>query len=103
VVRKEQERGQLLMWFADVGQVIAGSVAAAWMVVAILALSMRRTALGAVLAPVARVPVLVGMTIVTAAILAQAAVVDMVEDVGGRPGLLDVHVWAWFIDHRSRR
>jgi membrane-associated phospholipid phosphatase len=88
------------MWFADVGQVIAGYVAAAWMSVATIALARRRTALGAVLAPVARFPVLVGMTIATALLVAQAVVVDMVEDVGGA-GPLDVHVWTWFVDHRS--
>lgn len=88
------------MWFADVGQVIAYYVAAAWALVATIAMSSRRTALGAVLAPVARVPVLVGMTIATALFVAQAAVVDMVADAGG-PGPLDTHVWAWFVDHRS--
>jgi hypothetical protein len=36
------------MWFADVGQVIASYVAAAWVLVASIALSMRRTAIGAV-------------------------------------------------------
>jgi membrane-associated phospholipid phosphatase len=89
------------MWFADVGQVIAWSVAAAWVLVASLALATRRTALGPVLAPVARVPVMVGMTIATALLVAQAVVVDMVEDVGGGPGLLDIDVWVWFVDHRS--
>jgi hypothetical protein len=53
--------------------------------VAIVALSTRRTAIGAVLAPVARFPALVGMTIATALLVAQAVVVDMVEDVRG-PG-----------------
>jgi membrane-associated phospholipid phosphatase len=88
------------MRFADIGQVIAGYVAAGWVLVAIVALSTRRTAIGAVLAPVARFPVLVGMTIATALLVAQAVVVDMVEDVRG-PGPVDVQVWAWFVDHRS--
>jgi membrane-associated phospholipid phosphatase len=88
------------MWFADVGQVIAGFVAAAWALVATIAMSVRRTALGAVLAPVARVPVLVGMTIASALLVAQAVVVDFVADLG-RPGHLDTSVWAWFVDHRS--
>jgi membrane-associated phospholipid phosphatase len=90
----------MLMWFADVGQVIAGFVAAAWALVATIAMSTRRTALGAVLAPVVRVPVLVGMTIASALLVAQAVVVDMVADLGS-PGYLDTSVWAWFVEHRS--
>jgi undecaprenyl-diphosphatase len=88
------------MWFADVGQVVTGYVAAAWALAATIAMWSRQTALGAVLAPVVRVPVLVGMTVATALLVAQAVVVDMVEDAGG-PGRLDNGVWAWFVDHRS--
>lgn len=88
------------MWFADLGQVIAWYVAAAWALVATLAMGTRTTALGAVLAPLVRFPVLVGMTVATALIVAQAVVVDTVEDRRGTDPL-DVHVWAWFVDHRT--
>lgn len=88
------------MWFADLGQMIAGYLAAAWALVATVAMATRRTALGRVLSPVTRVPVLVGMTIATALLFAQAVVVDTVADVGGA-GLLDRGVWAWFVEHRT--
>ncbi len=88
------------MRFAELGQIISGYVAAAWALVVTIALARRQTALGAVLAPVVRVPVLVGMTIATALLLAQAVVVDTVADLGG-PGTLDRGVWAWFVDHRT--
>ena len=47
-----------------------------------------------------RTPVLVGAGATSGLLVAQAAVVDHVADLGA-PGLADLDVWAWFVDHRS--
>jgi len=88
------------MWFADIGERIAWSVAAVWTLVATVVLATRRTALGGLVPASVRTPVLVGAGTTSLLLVAQAAVVDRVADLGA-PGLADRDVWAWFVDHRS--
>jgi membrane-associated phospholipid phosphatase len=88
------------MWFADIGEGIAWSVAAVWALFATVVLATRRTALGGLVPTEVRTPVLVGAGATSGLLVAQAAVVDHVADLGA-PGLADLDVWAWFVDHRS--
>jgi undecaprenyl-diphosphatase len=87
------------MWFADIGERIAWSVVAVWALVATVVLATRRTALGRLVPHALRTPVLVGAGATSVLLVAQAAVVDHVADLGA-PGLADRDVWAWFVDHR---
>ena len=88
------------MWFADIGEGIAWSVAAVWALFTTVVLATRRTALGSLVPSAVRAPVLVGAGATSGLLVAQAAVVDHVADLGA-PGLADLDVWAWFVDHRS--
>jgi undecaprenyl-diphosphatase len=88
------------MWFADIGEAIAWTATALWALVVAVPLVARRTAFGRTLAPVLRVPVLVGSAITAMLLIGQAIVVDAVAD-HGRPGRADWGVWAWFVDHRA--
>jgi membrane-associated phospholipid phosphatase len=88
------------MWFADIGEGIAWSVTAAWALFATVVLAMRRTAIGGLVPPAVRVPVLVGAGSAAGLLVAQAAVVDHVAD-ERVPGFADREVWAWFVDHRA--
>jgi membrane-associated phospholipid phosphatase len=88
------------MWFADIGERIAWSVVALWALVATVVLATRRTALGRLVPAEVRTPVLVGAGATSVLLVAQAAVVDRVADLGV-PGLADRDVWAWFVDHRA--
>ncbi len=88
------------MWFADIGERIAWSVAAVWALVATVVLATRRTALGRLVPAAVRTPVLVGAGAAAVLLIAQAAVVDRVADLGA-PGPADRDVWAWFVDHRA--
>lgn len=88
------------MWFADIGQMIAWSVAAVWALVATAVLATRRTALGALVPAAVRTPVLAGAGTTAGLLVAQAGVVDHVADLGA-PGVADRAVWAWFVDHRA--
>ncbi len=88
------------MWFADIGEGIAWSVAAVWALFTTVVLATRRTALGSLVPSAVRPPVLVGAGATSGLLVAQAAVVDHVADLGA-PGLADLDVWAWFVDHRS--
>lgn len=87
------------MWFADIGEGIAWSVAAVWALFATAVLARRRTALGGLVPASVRTPVLVGAGATSFFLLAQAAVVDHVADLKV-PGLADRDVWLWFVDHR---
>jgi undecaprenyl-diphosphatase len=89
------------MWFADIGERIAWSVAAVWAIVATVVLATRRTALGRLVPSAVRGPVLVGAGATALLLVAQAAVVDHVADLRA-PGLADLDVWAWFVDHRAQ-
>jgi undecaprenyl-diphosphatase len=88
------------MWFADIGEGIAWSVAAVWALFATVVLARRRTALGGLVPAAVRTPVLVGAGATSVLLVAQAAVVDHVADLRV-PGLADRDVWAWFVDHRA--
>ncbi len=88
------------MWFADIGERIAWSVAAMWALVATVVLATRRTALGGLVPAAVRMPVLVGAGTTALLLVAQAAVVDHVADLR-TPGIADRDVWAWFVDHRA--
>jgi membrane-associated phospholipid phosphatase len=88
------------MWFADIGEGIAWSVAAVWALLATVVLAKRRTALGRLVPSAVRTPVLVGAGATSGLLVAQAAVVDHVADLGA-PGLADRDVWLWFVDHRA--
>jgi undecaprenyl-diphosphatase len=88
------------MWFADIGERIAWSVVAVWALVATVVLATRRTALGRLVPAEVRTPVLVGAGATSVLLVAQAAVVDRVADLGA-PGLADRDVWVWFVDHRA--
>jgi len=88
------------MWFADIGEKIAWSVAAVWALVATVVLATRRTALGRLVPAELRVPVLLGAGATALLLVAQAAVVDHVADLR-TPGVADRDVWAWFVDHRA--
>ena len=83
------------MWFADIGEVIAGGLALAWVGAAtflLLRCPPRILRLR---------PVLLGGT--SAAVLlfdAQAGLVDTVAD-HGSPLLLDTGTWSWFVSHRA--
>ena len=88
------------MWFADIGERIAWSVVAVWALVATVVLATRRTALGRLVPAEVRAPVLVGAGVTSLLLVAQAAVVDRVADLGA-PGLADRDVWLWFVDHRA--
>jgi undecaprenyl-diphosphatase len=88
------------MWFADIGEGIAWSVAAVWALFATVVLAMRRTALGSLVPAAVRTPVLVGAGATSGLLVAQAAVVDHVAD-ERVPGLADRDVWLWFVDHRN--
>jgi membrane-associated phospholipid phosphatase len=88
------------MWFADIGQRIAWSVAAVWALWATLVLATRRTALGRQVPSAVRTPVLVGAGTTAVLLVAQATVVDYVADLA-IPGLPDRDAWAWFVDHRT--
>ena len=88
------------MWFADIGERIAWSVVAVWALVATVVLATRRTTLGRLVPAQVRTPVLVGAGATSLLLVAQAAVVDHVADLGA-PGLADRDVWAWFVDHRA--
>jgi membrane-associated phospholipid phosphatase len=88
------------MWFADIGEGIAWSVAAVWALFTTVVLARRRTALGRLVPTDVRTPVLAGAGATSMLLVAQAAVVDHVAD-EGVPGLADRDVWAWFVDHRT--
>jgi membrane-associated phospholipid phosphatase len=88
------------MWFADVGERIAWSVTAVWALVGTLVLATRRTALGRLVPAEVRTSVLAGAGATSVLLVAQAAVVDHVADLGA-PGLADRDVWLWFVDHRA--
>jgi hypothetical protein len=73
---------------------------AVWALVATVVLATRRTALGRLVPAEVRTPVLVGAGAMSLLLVAQAAVVDHVTDLGA-PGLADREVWAWFVNHRA--
>ena len=73
------------MWFADIGERIAWSVAAVWALFATVVLATRRTALGRLVPAEVRMPVLLGAGATSVLLVAQAAVVDHVADLGA-PG-----------------
>lgn len=91
------------MWFADIGLAMALIILAGWSTVVGLATASAqwgRPALGALLTPPARLPVLVGTGAAAVLFAAQAGVVDTVADLAGN-GVLDQAVWAWFVAHRT--
>jgi membrane-associated phospholipid phosphatase len=88
------------MWFADIGERISWSVAAVWALWATVVLATPRTALGGLVPAGVRTPVLIGAGATALLLVAQAAVVDQVADLGA-PGLADRDVWLWFVDHRA--
>lgn len=91
------------MWFADIGLALAWAVLLGVLVVigaAVLGSRMGYPALTAVLVAPARIPMLVGALAAAVLFVAQAGVVDIVEDLAG-PGPFDQTVWSWFIAHRT--
>src|SRR4029453_13460963 len=88
------------MWFADIGEGIAWSVAAGWALFATVVLAMRRTALGSLVPAAVAPPVLVGAGATSGLLVAQAAVVDHVAD-ERVPGGADRGGWLWVVDPRA--
>ncbi len=91
------------MWFADIGLGVAWLLLAGWLLVAVTLMASAtsgRPGLGRLLAPHARVPVLVGTGAVTVLFATQAGLVDTIADLPSE-GYLDESVWAWFVAHRT--
>lgn len=87
-----------MVGFADVGLGLAWGLLAVWLLAVVLA--SRLPGVRARLPLRARLPVLIGFGCATALLLAQAAVVDSVEDSAGPLGL-DRSVLDWFLTERS--
>src|SRR3954454_22267007 len=85
------------MWFADVGLTLALVLLVGVLSAAMLAWLARRAGWSALWV---RRTVWTGGTVAAGLLVAQAAVVDLVEDADGSPGV-DDPVLEWFIVHRT--
>lgn len=83
------------MWFADIGEVVAGGLALAWTVAATFLLLRCPPRLLS-----SRAVLLAGTGAAALLFGAQAGVVDTVADRSG-PGVLDAGTWSWFVSHRT--